>query len=248
MYLAGSLVSHFRPFHTDDDGSNDQSSNEQQSQQPSAVDILDRYGRDALKLADKVATLERDNYKLRDRNRKLSSDAEKLKESVPQEGSIVLSADDAARWQAYTALGQPDELKTAVETAEKSGKALAKLERERMMRAAADAYGYNPAALAKLPSLAEKSITLKQETVDNKQITRAYVDETALDEYINKHDPEFVPSLAAEAAAHAKQQGTSFVKQPSTQGANSGDLVSQYLAAQEAQREKQPNPLSPTRA
>ena len=87
-----------------------------EGQQPS--DLLDRYGKDALKLAEKLADAQRDNYRLREKNRTLTAELTDAKGKAPADGARVLSKDEAAAYDAYTALGAPAALKTQLDTAQ----------------------------------------------------------------------------------------------------------------------------------
>jgi hypothetical protein len=187
-------------------------------------DILARYGQtaeSALRMAEKLAESENANYHLRDKNRTLRSERDDLKSKTPGDGTRVLSADEAKAFDAYLALGKPPaEIKQALEASGEATAKLTKLERDAQIRDAALAHGYSPAALGKLPSLANAALLLKDETIDDKMVKRAYVTadgkETALDAYIQQHDPEFLPSLNVEAQQIQQQQqtrGTSFVQQ-----------------------------------
>ena len=212
-------------YHADDDGTGSGGSgtgDDQGKVKPS--DILARYGQtaeSALRMAEKLAESENANYGLRDKNRTLRSERDDLKGKAPADSTRVLSADEAKAFDAFVALGKPAaEIKQALEASGDATAKLSKLERDSQIRDAANAHGYSPAALGKLPSLANAALVLKDETVDEKPVKRAYVTadgkETALDAYIQQHDPEFLPSLKVEAQPSQQQQqtrGTSFVQQ-----------------------------------
>jgi hypothetical protein len=208
-----------------------------------ASDVLQRYGNTAeaaLRLAEKVAELENRNWQLRDKNRVLRQERDALKGQVPAEGSAVLSAADAATLDAYKALGAVDALKAQLTAAEQAAADLAALQRQEAIRAAAEAHGYKAAGLAKLPSLAGKAITLRDVQDGEGTARRAFVDDTPLPDYIQTHDPEFLPALTAEPP---KPSGTSYVPQAGGGGSPPGDLAARYLAQQEERRKQQTNPL-----
>lgn len=186
-------------------------------------DILARYGQtaeSALRMAEKLAESENANYGLRDKNRTLRSERDDIKGKQPADGTRVLTADESKAYDAFIALGKPaNEIKQALEASGDATAKLAKHERDAQIRDAATAHGYSPAVLGKLPSLANAALLLKDETVDDKMVKRAYVTadgkETALADYIQAHDPEFLPSLTVSNAPPAPPapRGTSFVQQ-----------------------------------
>lgn len=184
-------------------------------QQPS--DLLDRYGKDALKLAEKLADAQRDNYRLREKNRTLTTELADAKGKAPADGARVLSKDEAAQWDAYTALGAPAALKTTIETAQGAQGELATLKRERTIADAAAAQKWPAATLAKLPSLKDKDLIVKDVEIDGAKVKQAFVahdgKEHPLAEYVTTHDPEFLPALAADATPAQSGGGTPFVRQ-----------------------------------
>ena len=186
-----------------------------EGQQPS--DLLDRYGKDALKLAEKLADAQRDNYRLREKNRTLTAELQDAKGKAPADGARVLSKDEAAQWEAYTALGAPAALKTQLDAAAGAQGELTTLKREKTIADAATAQKWPAATLAKLPSLRDKDLIVKDVEIDGAKVKQAFVahdgKEHPLAEYVAQHDPEFLPALAADAAATPNSGGTAFVRQ-----------------------------------
>lgn len=168
-------------------------------------DVLERYGRDALKLAEKLAEVQSENYTLREQRRTLKQELSEAKGKAAPDGARVLTADEAAAYDAYSALGKPEEIIGAISDRDTARAELTSLRRGEAFRAAAEAHGYRPGALAKLPSLREQSITVEDVTIDGKAAKRAYVTvdgkKTALPDYIQEHDSEFLPALAVEPQA-----------------------------------------------
>ena len=191
-----------------------------------------------------------ENYELRRKNATLRTDNDALRANTPADGARVLSKDEAALWEAYTALGAPDALTQQLATAEGAQAELSTLKRERTMAAAAEAAGYTGKAgtLAKLPSLAGKDLVVKDVEIDGTKAKQAFVvadgKEHALAAYITEHDPEFLPALTAEAAA--KPSGTPFVRQSA--GNDTASPLDTYGKQFQAARDAAPNPLAPTPA
>ena len=186
-----------------------------------------------MRILEKQAELLSDNHKLRERMRKLRD--------VPA-SSRVLTADEAAAYDAYVALGDPDDVKTKLGAAEQAAADLATMRRGEHIRAAAEAHGYKSAALAKLPSLRDQEIVLRDIQEDGKTVKRAYVGDTALPDYIAANDPEFLSSLAAETPP---QGGGQSFPQQSAGGSPPGDLATRYIAQRDEKRKAQTNPLMP---
>lgn len=199
-------------LHSSDDGQ-PQGSTQPERDRPS--DLLERYGKDALRLAEKLADAQADNFKLREKNRTLTTELQDARGKAPADGAVVLSKDDAAQLEAYRALGEPDALKSTLTTAEEAQHQLATLKRERTLADAAAAQGYKAAALAKLPSLAGKDLIVKDVEIDGKPTKAAFVAEDGkehpLAEYIAQHDAELLPALTAESGTQSN--GISFVRQ-----------------------------------
>lgn len=79
-------------------------------------EVINRYGNDTIRMAEKVSELERDNYKLREQRRSLQAENETFKGKVPGEGALVLSKEQVKLWDEYNAFGKPEEVKTALES------------------------------------------------------------------------------------------------------------------------------------
>lgn len=235
-------------YHAPDDGDDPQGG--ESSKRPRPSDLAAQYHNDAMRVSERLAEVLDDNYKLREKNRTLAADLATAKANTPAAGARVLSKDEAALWEAYTALGAPDALTQQLATAEGAQSELSTLKRERTMAAAAEAAGYAGKAgtLAKLPSLAGKDLVVKDVEIDGTKTKQAFVvadgKEHALAAYITEHDPEFLPALTAEAAA--KPSGTPFVRQSA--GNDTASPLDTYGKQFQAARDAAPNPLAPTPA
>jgi hypothetical protein len=235
-----------RGFFAADDGGGDGGDPNDGKIKPS--DVLARYGQtaeSALRMAEKLAESENSNYTLREKNRTLRTERDDARTKAAPDGARVLTADEAAVYDAYTALGKPADLQVAIDTGKTHQERLATLERDATIRAASDAHGYRAAALAKLPSLVGKGLVIEDVQEDGKAVKRAFVQHEGaklpLPDYIAQHDPEFAPSLIVEGA---QASGTPFI--PQGGGAKpAGDLATRYIEQQEARRKAQPNPLMP---
>ncbi len=180
-----------KPFYTEDDGQ-PQGGDAEGKQRP--TDVLDRYGRDALKLAEKLSEALTDNYSLREKNRALRAEKATLEKSQAPEGATLLTAEDATLWEAYKTLGAPDALKTTLESAQTATQEAQALKREKAITEAAGVAGYKPSVLTRLADGLE--ITVKP---DSKGDKRAYVvkdgAETALEDFASREWSDFLPSL-----------------------------------------------------
>ena len=229
-------------YHAPDDGDDPQGGDSPKRPRPS--DLAAQYHNDAMRVSERLAEVLDDNYKLRDKNRVLVADLATLKGKVPADGVRVLSNDEAAQWEAYTALGAPDALKQQLDGAADAQTQLDALKRGELLRTAGEAAGYKPAVLAKLPSLTGKDLIVKDVEIDGKKTKQAFVadggKEHALTAYITEHDPEFLPALTTEAA---KPAGTQFVRQSA--GSSPASPLETYGKTFQEARDAAPNPLAP---
>lgn len=76
----------------------------------------------------------------------LQAEVDRLKGQVPKEGSRVLSADEAKTFDAFLALGKPDDLKAALSERDTLKADLSRRSRDDALRSA----GYRPETLSKL--------------------------------------------------------------------------------------------------
>jgi hypothetical protein len=202
-----------------------------------------------------VAELYRDNYDLREKNRTLKSEKEAAEKKIPAEGSVVLSADEAKVFEAYSQLGTPDQLKKSIEEAKTSKDELGKLKRSQILRDVADIEGMNPSVLSRLASDMELEIEEYSEIENGeskaKKRALAVVDgrKEPLKTFATREWVDFLPSLnnsAANAGNNGKQAGVTYPQQ-GTGGTGSqggtGDLVQKFLEDANKSRESLPNPL-----
>lgn len=215
-------IQFLRPLYAPDAGGDPGGDVHPEKTKPS--DVLAQYGQDAqaaLRMAERVATLMNDNYDLRRKNGDYKTEIDGLNKRVAPEGAVVLSGDDAKRWEAYQTIGKPEDLTKALGDRDAAQQELATLRRDKNLSAAAEAHGYKAAALGKLPSLAGKEVETREIEVEGVKVKRAFVKdegkETALPDYITAHDPEFMPALAADATSQQQATGTG-MRYPAQQG------------------------------
>jgi hypothetical protein len=229
-------------YHAPDDGQ--PQGGTEQGQAERLQGLLTKHNNDAMGVAQILLA---ENYELRRKNATLRTDNDALRAKTPADGARVLSKDEAAQWEAYTALGAPDALKQQLATAEGAQAELTTLKRGELLRTAGEAAGYKSAVLAKLPSLAGKDLVVKDVEIDGKKAKQAFVvadgKEHALAAYITEHDPEFLPALTTEAA---KPAGTQFVRQSA--GGAPANAIDTYGKQFQAARDAAPNPLAPPSA
>jgi hypothetical protein len=156
-----------------------------------------------MRLLEKQAELLSDNSQLREQRRTLRQEVTDLKTKVPAADARMLTPEEAATYDAYAALGmKPADVKAAITERDTVKADLTTVRRNETIRGAAEAHGYKAAALAKLPSLRDQDIAIEDVTVDGKPVKRAFVTadgkKTALPDYIQAHDAEFLPALATD--------------------------------------------------
>ena len=96
-----------------------------------ASDVLEQYGRDALRLAEKLADVQSDNYRLREERRTLKQRLAETTGKVPASDARVLTKDEADEYSAYVALGKPAAIKQAIDANGVATAELTKLRRTR---------------------------------------------------------------------------------------------------------------------
>lgn len=185
-----------------------------------ASDMLEQYGRDALRLAEKLADVQSDNYSLREKNRALRQQVTEAAGKVPA-GSVVLSAEDAQALEAYRALGKPEDVKTKLESLTPVQQELHGLKRERAITKAAEAAGFKPAVLNTLAGDLDIQVKPGQ---DGKPLAVVVKDgaETALTDFAKAEWAEFLPALAPVQA-----QPQPYDINAGARGANGGHVVTE---------------------
>jgi hypothetical protein len=184
------MLTTFLPYFTDDDGSGESGdggkvrASDLRSQLGSQVDE-----QALMRLLEKHADVLSDNAKLREQRRLLKQEKAALEGKQTPEGARVLSADEARLWEAYTALGAPDALKTSLDASQGAVGELASLKREKVIRSAAEAAGFKPSVLTTLAG------DLDIQTKDGKAVVIADGKETPLADYAKTHWADFLPAL-----------------------------------------------------
>ena len=150
--------------------------------------------------------LEGDLKDVRDKKTAAESRAEELAQKVPADDAIILTGAQKDAFEAYKALGKPDELKSTLEAKTQAEQRLAAYQRQDAIRAAAGTT-YNAKALTRfLPETAR--IEANEETKDGKT-EKAYAvvlpqgegqepKRTPLSEWVEAQEAELGLSLKVE--------------------------------------------------
>lgn len=159
-----------------------------------ASDVLEQYGRDAIRLAEKLADVQSDNYRLRDERRTLKQQLTEAMGKVPADGMRVLSKDEAAAYDEYTKLGTAADIRAAIDTKTTAEQELSGLKREKALAKAADAAGFKSSVLTALAG--DLDIQTKAGK-DGKSYAVVVTDgtETALADYAAQAWGDFMPAL-----------------------------------------------------
>lgn len=218
-------------LHSDDDG-------QPQGGGATPSTVLAQYGGDAVKIAEKLATVLTDNYDLREQRRELKRQLAEAQRAAPTEGARVLSVDEAAAYDAYAALGTPAEVQAALDAKAAAEGKLTALERDATLRDVRDATGYDLEVLRDIGG-AEWQYTISSDPDSGARVVTVKDGDTELP--IDQHPKvqKFLPALKPQASAPA---GTPFPRQ-SAGTPPSRDLAGEFIARQEARRAQQPNPL-----
>ena len=159
-----------------------------------------------------AAELHRENYQLRDQRRTLKAEVDQLKGKVPAEGTVVLTAEQAAHWNQYQQLGKPEEITKGLESGKAAMEAAAKRDRADQVSQAAKAVGYQPEVLAQLAELHSMNVTSQSISTDGKPNTVYYVAKDGsqpieLTKYAAENWAAFMPSLQASSGQQQGQGG-----------------------------------------
>ncbi len=181
---------------------------------PRGSDLLERYGTDAVRLAERLAVVLQDNHALRGKNRTLRQQVSATP-ALPA-GHLVLTAEQAAQWAAYQQLGTPDVLQQQIT-------ATAQTARDLLIRQAADAAHLDAAKLARLIT-PDMEVTITPAMGDAPAQACIVRDGTAIP---IREDGAIAPFLSALDQSPAR---SSPVRQPLA-AASPSDPVAAYLAS-----------------
>lgn len=185
----------------------------------------------------------RENKEYRDKIKELETQNRELQGKVPKEGTAVLDVEQAKSWQAYQALGKPEELATV-----KSG--YTALQREQLIGKAAEAHQFKPGVLGKLVG-SGLGIDIRDVEKDGQKTAVAFIKdgdkEIPLLDYVKTNFSDFLPSLQATATPPATP-GVPFPKQGAGQPPPAGDPVSKYIEQRDKANAAKPNALMPRAA
>ena len=190
-----------------------------------------------MRLLEKQADLLTDNHKLRERLR--------ARPEVPK-GARVLTTDEAAAYDAYVALGKPDEVSAKLTTAEQASADLTTLRRDATLRDVRDATGYDLDVLKDIGG-AEWSYRIADETIEDKPAKVVYVKDGDQEQRIDQHPKvqRFLPALKPSGTTPPPPPGQPYPRQGASSGTTAGDMAGRFIQQQEERRKAQPNPLMP---
>lgn len=148
-----------------------------------------------------ISRLLKENHEGREKVRDLSS-------KLPPDGAVVLSGDDAKRWETYRSLGDdPAKIKEALDSGAQAIEWKSNHERDQSYSAAAKAGGYNEPLFKRLAAQdGIKVVTKEEANAAGKKVARPYVvndkgKETALADYVAANWGELADALGGGAGA-----------------------------------------------
>lgn len=181
----------------------------EQPQRRSSADVLQQYGGDAIRMADRVAELERENYRYREQKRDLTTEMTTLKGKQVPEGAVVLTGADVTAYEAYAALGKPDEVKARLTERDTLAAEVAATKREKSLAEVAEAAGWNPAPLKRIG--ADREYELRDATADGKAVKVPYIKDgdtfKPLAEYAASEWSDVLPALQASGNGQSNGNG-----------------------------------------
>lgn len=186
-----------------------------------------------------------ENFDLRVKNSKLTDEVKTLKDGLP-EGSRVLTKDEAVVYDTYLTYGKPDELKAKIDKGDQAAVKLTELERDTVVRSAADAMGFKHTVLRDLSKAHGLQLEMHEidSVVDGKTIkvpTPFVMGEqgakTPLKDVIEARQElkDFLPALTLDSAGK-QPNGTPWVSQqgggaPSPKEKMSAAVLNKYAPA-----------------
>lgn len=201
-----------------------------------------------------------DNQKARERARKAEERAEAAEKKIPKEGSVVITKEEAADFEAYKALGKPAEVKTTVEKAKTLETEKQEREKSEGFTKAAEAIGYNGKVLADLALKNDLIIETVDEQQNGKTVKVPYARKNEdkavrlpLADFMKKEFADYLPALTAKGggnnsgtAGTGATSTTQYPEQGPTGGtAPKGELADKFLADRNKRAAEKVNPLNP---
>lgn len=142
------------------------------TQYGSADAALTKLRKDRAKMRRRLETMQNqgrvtiDSAELQSEVHELERVNEDLLKRVPPDGAVVLSAADAKAWEAYRALGKPDEVKTKLEQGEKDASEAATLRDTTQTAEMGAALGWKPDVLRELKQAKGVHLEMREVEVD----------------------------------------------------------------------------------
>lgn len=216
--------------------------------------LVSRHNNEPIKA---IETLLTENFSYREKIRERDAKIAELNGQLPAEGAIILKKSEAEAWEAYKALGKPEELKVKIEERDTLAAEAAGLKRQAAIAQVAEAAGFNAKVLQTLAG--ESEFEVKTMEVDGKTVSKAFIfipsadgktrEAKPLGEYAEANWSEFLPALQAaggDSGRRGGDQGTPFIRQERERKAPTGDdddLVGSILQQKEEARKATANPL-----
>lgn len=241
-----------RTFYGDDDGGGQGGgTGGNDAQRRSSADVLNQYGTDTVRMADRVAALEGENYRYREQRRELQEQVKALTANQRPDGATILTGDEATAYAAYVALGKPDELQAALTERDTLAGEVKTAKRDSLIREVAQVAAYNPAVLTKLGG--DLDFQIKTVTEGDTTTKAAYVTtaqgEQPLAAYAAAQWGDFLPALAATQQGGTqgqRAQGVPYPAQQGSQGQRPVNPLHDFIQQRNERAANAPNPLATT--
>lgn len=192
---------------------------------------LGRYGAD---MREAAYQLFRENFRMRDARRGLEEQLTEVRGQLPAQGSVVLTGDNASRWNEYTATQlTPQQIKEALGERDNLRNEVATARRESTLREVAEVSGFNLKPLARVGSELEYTIKEIDDAKSQGGKRRAAFvvtvgtdnvrTETPVDEYAREHWDDVLPALTTDGSASGQgRSGGPVVPRQPGQGQGNG--------------------------
>lgn len=192
--------------------------------------LLEKHSNDAMALAGQLHT---ENFQLREQKRALKAQLDAAEKLKPADGSVVLSKAEAERYDAYKALGKPEELGAIRTERDELKTKVAKAERDSSLRTVAEVEGFDAEVFTSLVTN-DQSFEIKEIKKDNQTIKQAFIviesdgkkESKPLAEFAAEKWSKFLPALKPEPEV----KGTPIIKQTKGEPPREADAVAQQKA------------------
>lgn len=193
-----------------------------------------KYGNDVSAMAAHIDDVERDNYKLRNKQRSLREEVEALTKKLPGEESRVLIGDDAKVWDSIKVIAKPEEIISRLKELDTLRLEVTVAKKDSLLRDIATDLRFDFQVLKDLDSRVSE-ISYEQKEILRDDGTKAKVwiskfkegeilKELEVSEFYKVTFPKYMVALSTTQDTKLAGLGVSFPEQPAIGNSSGGNL------------------------